>query len=40
VVVCREPCTISIYDLTFVAFLPWEKKPDRAPARTLDRLRS
>ncbi len=28
-VVHREPSTISIYDLCFVASLPWEEQPGR-----------
>ncbi|WP_235905763.1 hypothetical protein [Pseudooceanicola pacificus] len=28
-VVRREPSTISIYDLCFVASLPWEEQPGR-----------
>ena len=27
--VYREPSTISIYDLCFVASLPWEEQPGR-----------
>ena len=28
-VVHREPSTISIYDLCFVAYLPWDEQPGR-----------
>ena len=28
-VVRREPCAISLYDLCFVASLPWEEQPGR-----------
>ncbi len=28
-VVRREPCAISLYDLCFVASLPWDEQPKR-----------